>query len=408
MLKTLTFLAWQVLAVQVLVLSLAFVVSNGSARAYAAGSNTRFKITQNTLDHLRREGLPDKLVASMKSMLNQVHMSKEVFHARLADLPVPPRAPLETDLILRYAAMNQLKIQADVFSSDQKTRESVFRGNVKGEIPRENIRFSTSKLRLLLGKENRYERLIGEGGVRVLQWDREVRADHMNYTRGFSAGTSDEENLRLSSETLKLEGSVLLSTKQGMSRSSSLMLDLLKQQAVLEGKTTAENGRIRLEVFPDSLVREKDVETSAAVPNQGRKMVLQAYRGSLDNLNRRVVFEGEVEMQRIPEDLYVRAGAIHLNFDKDQFLTHASARQAVCMEQPGRVAKAERALFDERKQTVLLEGDVEVESGQYNLKGSTINLYLDVSRGVAQGNDNAPIQMTIVMGGEFNPSFTCR
>ena len=79
----------------------------------------------------------------------------------------------------------------------------------------------------------------------------------------------------------------------------------------------------------------------------------------------------------------------------------------MCFEQPGRVAKADQASFDEITQTILLESNAEVQSGKYHLQGSTINLYLDVNKGVAQGDNKAPIQMTIL--GEESPAiFTCR
>ena len=53
-------------------------------------------------------------------------------------------------------------------------------------------------------------------------------------------------------------------------------------------------------------------------------------------------------------------------------------------------------LFDEISQTILLEGSAEVQSGKYLLQGTTINLYLDVNKGVAQGANKAPIQMTVL------------
>ena len=63
---------------------------------------------------------------------------REIFLTALAELEVPPRAPLETDVILRYSAMDQLTISAETFSSDQVSRESIFQGKCAGgKIPRE-------------------------------------------------------------------------------------------------------------------------------------------------------------------------------------------------------------------------------------------------------------------------------
>jgi lipopolysaccharide export system protein LptA len=57
----------------------------------------------------------------------------------------------------------------------------------------------------------------------------------------------------------------------------------------------------------------------------------------------------------------------------------------------------------------VLEGDAEVLSGQYYLRGNHINLFLDVNRGFAQGDETAPIEVTILMNESDAPtSFSCR
>ncbi len=119
------------------------------------------------------------------------------------------------------------------------------------------------------------------------------------------------------------------------------------------------------------------------------------------------MFEGNVEMERTPGNLYIRAGKITLLLNEFQELQFIQAVQEVCFEQPGRVAKADQASFDEITQTILLEGNAEVQSGQYHLQGNSINLYLDVNKGIAQGDNKAPIQMTVL--GEQAPAiFACR
>ena len=341
--------------------------------------------------------------------MEKVYPDRETFLTALAELEVPPRAPLETDVILRYSAMDQLTISAETFSSDQVSRESIFKGNVQGKIPRENIQFSTAKLRMLVGELNSYERLIGEGGIRVEQWDREIRGDYLNYTRSFDNTTLQEQNPKPDDETLKLEGSVQMTASQGKARSHTLVLDLLKQEAVLEGKSAKGTERVRIDAFPDRIARgaEASAQVDPAV-SEAREIMVQAARASLENAKRRITLEGNVEMQRMPEDFYLSAGLLQILYDEQQMLTEANARQSVCIEQPGRVARADLARVDEQKQTIRLEGNAEVDSGQYNLQGTQINLFLDVNRGVAQGDGNAPIQMTMKMGGEFTPAFRCR
>ena len=270
--------------------------------APAVYAKSRYLINRNTLDHLYRDGLPDKFVLSMSPLLEKVFPSRETFLKVLGELEVPPRAPLETDIILRYSAMDQITIQAETFSSDQISRESIFKGNVQGKIPRENILFSTAKLRMLIGEFNSYERLIGEGGIRVEQWDREVRGDYLNYTRVFDNNSQDMQNPTPVDETLKLEGSVQISAAQGKARSSTLFLDLLNQEAVLEGKSAKGSERVRIEAYPDRLSKGAEGQTTTdPSTSPAREIVVQAARASLENKKRRIILEGAVEMQRMPE-----------------------------------------------------------------------------------------------------------
>jgi len=114
-------------------------------------------------------------------------------------------------------------------------------------------------------------------------------------------------------------------------------------------------------------------------------------------------------MERTPEEMFVRAERISLHADKAQRLQFARAEQDVCLQQPGRVARAKRASFDELTKMIVLEGDAEVLSGQYYLRGNRINLFLDVNRGFAQGDETAPIEVTILMNESDAPtSFSCR
>ena len=147
----------------------------------------------------------------------------------------------------------------------------------------------------------------------------------------------------------------------------------------------------------------------AGDPN-AQRVVVQAYRAVLDSGNGEAVFEGEVEMERTPEEVFVRAERISLHTDEAQRLEFVRAEQDICLQQPGRVARANRASFDELTKMIVLEGDAEVLSGQYYLRGNRINLFLDVSRGFAQGDETAPIEVTILMDeSDTTPtSFSCR
>jgi len=408
--------------ISALLLLLGFVATEPAwkvSRVSLASPLNSFKVTRNTLDHLQREGFSKALTAKFAPMLDKVYLNRTEF---LDALPIF-LVPKQRDIILRYATTEQIKIQADEFSSDLNENAAVFRGNVKGIIPRENIELTTAKLRLVSGLDSNFEKLIGEGGVQVKQWDREARSDFAIYTqvgldkKSADTDTSSTKKIRTPQQTLLMQGNVILKAAQGNVRSDSVLLDLLRQHATLEGQDTSKEGRIRVEANLSDLETnrgklESETKTSESgnenpQKSEPRKVLLLASRAVLDNKKHQAMFEGDVEMERTPDKLYIHAGKITLRLSQSQELQSIQAEQEVCFEQPGRVAKADRASFDEISRTILLEGNAEVQSGKFHLQGTTINLYLDVNKGVAQGANKAPIQMTI-LGAQSPSIFTCR
>ena len=408
--------------ISALLLLLGFVAAEPAwkvSRVSFASPLNSFKVTRNTLDHLQREGFSKALTARFTPMLDKVYLNRTEFMDALPIFLVPK----QRDIILRYATTEQIKIQADEFSSDLNENAAVFRGNVKGIISRENIELTTAKLRLVSGLDSNFEKLIGEGGVQVKQWDREARSDFAIYTqvgldkKSADTDTSSTKKIRTPQQTLLMQGNVILKAAQGNVRSDSVLLDLLRQHATLEGQDTSKEGRIRVEANLSDLETnrgklESETKTSESgnenpQKSEPRKVLLLASRAVLDNKKHQAMFEGDVEMERTPDKLYIHAGKITLRLSQSQELQSIQAEQEVCFEQPGRVAKADRASFDEISRTILLEGNAEVQSGKFHLQGTTINLYLDVNKGVAQGANKAPIQMTI-LGAQSPSIFTCR
>ena len=408
--------------ISALLLLLGFVATEPAwkvSRVSFASPLNSFKVTRNTLDHLQREGFSKALTAKFAPMLDKVYLNRTEFMDALPIFLVPK----QRDIILRYATTEQIKIQADEFSSDLNENAAVFRGNVKGIIPRENIELTTAKLRLVSGLDSNFEKLIGEGGVQVKQWDREARSDFAIYTqvgldkKSADTDTSSTKKIRTPQQTLLMQGNVILKAAQGNVRSDSVLLDLLRQHATLEGQDTSKEGRIRVEANLSDLETnrgklESETKTSESgnenpQKSEPRKVLLLASRAVLDNKKHQAMFEGDVEMERTPDKLYIHAGKITLRLSQSQELQSIQAEQEVCFEQPGRVAKADRASFDEISRTILLEGNAEVQTGKFHLQGTTINLYLDVNKGVAQGANKAPIQMTI-LGAQSPSIFTCR
>ncbi len=355
-----------------------------------------FQISDSTLSHLQREGLPDSLLGNLATLVGQEFGSREVFTQVLRELPLPPEEPEELDLILSYAGQERLKIEAEEFLSNLSEGEAIFRGNVRGRVARENLDFHMAKLRVLRQAGSKLERLIGEGGVEFKQWERLARMDYVTYERGLTPGSTSE------GRKFRMEGNVLIEAEQGSLSAHLIDADLANQLVVLEGQNSAQ-GRLRLEVRTDLL----ETVPRLQAPEEPHTIVLQAYRAELNGQERRAIFEGDVEMERQPEGVYVRGGRIEIRFNERQQINSARVERGVCIEQPGRLARADQAYFNDIAQTIRLEGTAEVYSGNYILKGNSITLFLDVNRGVAQGDEVAPIEVTIAMDNQPQP-FQCR
>ena len=323
-------------------------------QASLAAPASGYEITRNTLDHLQREGFSKALTEMLSPILNTHYLNLKDF---LEALPIQ-LTKKESDLLMRYASTQQIKIQADEFSSDLNENAAVFRGNVKGVIPRENIELTTAKLRLVSGKGKNFEKLIGEGGVSVKQWDREVRSDFAIYTQiDLEDQTPDTDSAETKSietpqQTLRLQGNVIMKASQGSVISNTVFVDILRQHATLEGKDTSKEGRIKVEANLSELetnrkeqsskIKTQEEETENQEKTEQKKVLLLASRGVLDNIKHLAMFEGDVEMERTPDNLYIHAGKITLRLNELQELQSIRAEQGVCFEQPGRVAKAVR------------------------------------------------------------------
>jgi len=321
-------------------------------QASLAAPVSGYEITRNTLDHLQREGFSKALTEMLSPILNTPYLNLKDF---LDALPIQ-LTKKESDILMRYASTQQIKIQAEEFSSDLNENAAVFRGNVKGVIPRENIELTTAKLRLVSGKGKNFEKLIGEGGVQVKQWDREVRSDFAIYTqidldkRVPDTDSTETKTIITPQQTLQMQGNVIMKANQGSVLSKTVLVDILRQYATLEGQDTSKEGRIKVEANLSELetnrkvqnteIKTQEVETEKQEKPEQKKVLLLASSAVLDNIKHLAMFEGDVEMERTPDNLYIHAGKITLRLNELQELQSIRAEQGVCFEQPGRVAKA--------------------------------------------------------------------
>ena len=372
---------------------------------WAQGSNA-YELSSNTLIHLRQAGLPLEILRDLQSLVGIRFDAKEDLRAALQKLPHSPTTEA-LEQIEQFAEMRRLQLQAQEFSGDQKKGELVFRGEVQGELPREQLRFSSELLNLV--RQENYEKMRSEGSVEVEQWDRTLQAGFLFYERveeGFA-----NEDIRGPAQILRFNEEFRASAKQGKISGNLMQADLLRQQVLLQGRSEAEPARMELDL--DEFRRQQAFNRLEELPptsDSPETVTLQAAQATLNNQVRRLLLEGAVELFKSPEQLRIYGDRVQVEFDATQQIQTVYAERAVCFEQPGRVARADSVRIEQATQLILLEGNAQVQTDQYNLQGESIKLYMDVSQGVAQGDDNSPIRVTILMDQPNSASnaFRCR
>ena len=372
---------------------------------WAQGSNA-YELSSNTLIHLRQAGLPLEILRDLQSLVGIRFDTEEGLRAALQKLPRSPTTEV-LEQIEQFAEMRRLQLQAQEFSGDQKKGELVFRGEVQGELPREQLRFSSELLNLV--RQEKYEKIRSEGSVELEQWDRTLQAGFLFYERveeGFA-----NEDVRGPAQILRFNEEFRASAKQGKISSNLMQADLLRQQVLLQGRSEVEPARMELDL--DEIRRQQAFNSLEELPptsDSPEMVTLQAAQATLNNQVRRLLLEGAVELFKSPEQLRIYGGRVQVEFDATQQIQTVYAERAVCFEQPGRVARADSVRMEQATQLILLEGNAQVQTDQYNLQGESIRLYMDVSQGVAQGDDNSPIRVTILMDQPNSASnaFRCR
>ena len=372
---------------------------------WAQGSNA-YELSGNTLIHLRQAGLPLEILRDLQSLVGIRFDATEDLRTALQKLPHSPTTEA-LEQIEQFAEMRRLQLQAQEFSGDQKKGELVFRGEVQGELPREQLRFSSELLNLV--RQENYEKMRSEGSVEVEQWDRTLQAGFLFYERveeGFA-----NEDIRGPAQILRFNEEFRASAKQGKISGNLMQADLLRQQVLLQGRSEAEPARMELDL--DEFRRQQAFNRLEELPptsDSPEMVTLQAAQATLNNQVRRLLLEGAVELFKSPEQLRIYGDRVQVEFDATQQIQTVYAERAVCFEQPGRVARADSVRIEQATQLILLEGNAQVQTDQYNLQGESIKLYMDVSQGVAQGDDNSPIRVTILMDQPNSASnaFRCR
>ena len=243
-------------------------------------------------------------------------------------------------------------------------RTLVFEGNVEVEQGDLWIRAGRIEATYPAGARQP-SRLRGRGGVRVGQGDREARCARVDYDRA--------------TEKLVCRGDAFLRDGADELRGDAIVFDLRARRVKVEGGT-------RVEIRPpsgaasDSRIPLEDLASGGPVQIRSDSLEVEE-----TDAGRLLTFGGSVEIAQ--EDLTLRAQRVEALYprhaDEPSLL---SATGSVRIDQPGREARCDEAVYDRIARRVDCRGAAQLQKGQDHLTGDEITFDLADERLVVTGN----------------------
>ncbi len=139
-------------------------------------------------------------------------------------------------------------------------------------------------------------------------------------------------------------------------------------------------------VFADDTKPELDRNQPVEITAQQLE-VLQQQRQS--------IFIGDVIARQGEMTLYAEKLIVFLQPDQDQ-VERLEALGGVRVIQLDRIATAEKAVFYQLEEKLVLSGNAEVTQGKNNISGDEITLYLKENRSLVESSENGRVRAVII------------
>ena len=110
---------------------------------------------------------------------------------------------------------------------------------------------------------------------------------------------------------------------------------------------------------------------------------------------RQSIFTGDVVAKQGEMTLYAERLIVFLQQDQDQ-IERLEAIGGVRVLQLDRIATAEKAVFYQVEERLVLSGNAEVTQGQNEISGDEITLYLKENRSLVQSSENGRVKAVII------------
>ncbi len=115
---------------------------------------------------------------------------------------------------------------------------------------------------------------------------------------------------------------------------------------------------------------------------------------SADSAKEQVTFEGNVVVKQ--DNVTLQADRVLAEYSRGaRAIEKITAEGNVRVSQPGREAKAARAVFYNLEQRIVLSGGADLVYGENTLKGETMTLYLRENRSVVTGGEGGRVRAVI-------------
>ncbi len=163
---------------------------------------------------------------------------------------------------------------------------------------------------------------------------------------------------------------------------------------VERGKITAKTGEKVQFVFYKK--ESSDDLQPSSIGQVRQKISGSAVEILVNRGSRKIVLQGEVYIIDHSDQSQFRADRTDLFFDEKEEIESAVANGNFSMNQPGRVSRSDRAVFEYDREEVTLIGNAYVKEEQkVEVTSARIKMYMKVNKGIIRGVDDIPVTMEI-------------
>jgi lipopolysaccharide export system protein LptA len=160
-------------------------------------------------------------------------------------------------------------------------------------------------------------------------------------------------------------------------------------------RVVAEGAAIFLLLVLAAGARAAGEQTGSRPPEAGLQPIeITADRLSADSARDSVTFEGNVVA--LQADVKLHADRLYAEYSRaTRAIEKITAEGNVRVTQGGKEARAERAVFYNLEQRIVLTGGADLAQGENLLKGDTVTIYLRENRSVVTGGEGGRVRAVI-------------